>query len=271
MIRAGAILLAMLAMMRPAAAETVQLYAAGSLKGALTDIAKAYDASTGNKVEAKYGPSGLLKKEIAGGAKADVFASANMEHPQALHDEKKSGPVIRFARNKLCALVRPGLAVDSAGLLKHMLDPSVKLGTSTPKADPSGDYACEVFRKADAITPGAQAVLEKKALQLTGGAASATPPSGRAVYGWHVSEGRADIFLTYCTNALAAQKEDPRQQIVALPDNLTVGADYGLTVMLGASSSAQQFAEFIMSSQGQQILAGHGFGAGRRYNQEDVA
>jgi molybdate transport system substrate-binding protein len=69
-----------------------------------------------------------------------------MEHPQALHDEKKSGPVFRFARNKLCALVRPGLVVDSATLLDRMLDPDLKLGTSTPKADPSGDYAFEVFR-----------------------------------------------------------------------------------------------------------------------------
>ena len=100
--------LATLAMIGPAAAETVQLYAAGSLRGALTEIAKAYESSTGNKVEAKYGPSGLLKTEISAGAKADVFASANMEHPQALHDEKKGGPVLRFARNKLCALVRPG-------------------------------------------------------------------------------------------------------------------------------------------------------------------
>jgi len=263
MIRAGATLLAMVAMAGPTAAETVHLYAAGSLKGALTDIARAYDASTGNKIEAKYGPSGLLKNEIAGGARADVFASANMEHPQALHDEKKSGPVIRFAGNKLCALVRPGLELESASLLKFMLDPDTKLGTSTPKADPSGDYAFDVFRKADAIKPGAKAVLEKKALQLTGGAASATPPAGRTVYGWHVAEGRADIFLTYCTNALAAQKEDSRQRIVPLPDNLAVGADYGLTVMAGASPSAQQFAEFIMSSQGQQILASHGFVAGK--------
>ena len=35
-------------------------------------------ASTGSKVEGKYGPSGLLRDEIAHGAKADVFASANM-------------------------------------------------------------------------------------------------------------------------------------------------------------------------------------------------
>src|SRR6516165_519024 len=110
-----------------------------------------------------------------------------------LHDQNKSGPVIRFARNTLCALVKPGLKVDSANLLDFMLDPGVKLGTSTPKADPSGDYAFEVFSKADAIRPGAQATLENKALQLTGSAGSAKPPPGRTIYGWHVAEGRADI------------------------------------------------------------------------------
>jgi hypothetical protein len=50
-----------------------------------------------------------------------------------------------------------------------------------------------------------------------------------------LAEGHADIFLTYCTNAVAAQKENPRQQIVNLHDNLAVGADYGLTVISGSS------------------------------------
>jgi len=214
-------------------------------------------------VSAKYGASGLLKDEISKGAKADVFASANMEHPQALHDQNKSGPVIRFARNTLCALVKPGLKVDNVNLLEHMLDPGVKLGTSTPKADPSGDYALEVFRKADAIRPGSQAALENKSLQLTGSADSAKPPPGRTVYGWHVAEGHADIFLTYCTNALAAQKENPGQQIVNLPDNLAVGADYGLTVLSSSSPVAKQFANFIMSPEGQAILMKHGFTPGK--------
>jgi len=245
------------------AAEIIQLYAAGSLKLALTEVAQTYEASTGNKVETKFGASGLLKNEISSGAKADVFASANMEHPQALHDEKKSGPVIRFARNALCALVRPGLKVDSANLLERMLDPAVKLGTSTPKADPSGDYAFEVFSKANVIKPGAQATLEKKALQLTGDTASTPPPTGRSVYSWQLAEGRADIFLTYCTNAQTAQKENPGQQIVALPDSLAVGAEYGLTVTNGAPSAAQKFADFILSSQGQQILMKHGFAPGK--------
>ena len=61
--------------------------------------------------------------------------------------------------------------------------------------------------RAETVRPGAQALIEKKALQLTGGAGSAPPPPDRTAYGWHVAEGRADIFLTYCTNAQTAQKE----------------------------------------------------------------
>jgi molybdate transport system substrate-binding protein len=144
-----------LAMSAPAYAETVPLYAAGSLRDALTDVAKAFEAKTGGQVEAKFGPSGTLKDEIAAGAKAQVFASANMEHPQALHDAGKSGPVVRFARNKMCALAHPLLKIDSTNLLERMLDPAVKLGVSTPRADPSGDYAIEIFRKAGMIKPGA--------------------------------------------------------------------------------------------------------------------
>jgi len=257
--RVAVITLAILAMTGPAMSETIQLYAAGSLKAALSDVAKTYETASGNKVEAKWGASGLLKNDIAGGAKTDIFASANMEHPQALHDAGKSGVVVLFTRNRLCALVRPGLQVDSTNLLEQMLDPNVKLGSSTPKADPSGDYAFEVFAKAEALKPGARAALEKKALLLVGAADSAVPPPGRTTYGWHIAEGRADIFLTYCTNAMAAQKENPAQQVVALPEKLSVGADYGLTVMNGASPAAQAFAQFVVSEAGQKIMESHGF------------
>ena len=243
------------------AADPVLLHAAGSLRGALTEISKAFEVATGITVQAKYGASGTLKDAISGGEKTEVFASANMEHPQALATAKRSGPVVLFARNKLCALLRAGLAVTSSDLLDRMLNPAIKLGTSTPKADPSGDYAFEVFRKAEALKAGAQATLEKKALLLTGGPSSPQPPPGRSLYGMLVAEGKADIFLTYCTNALAAQKENPGQQIVALPDVLAVGADYGLTVMTEASRNAYRLAMFILSADGQRILASHGFAA----------
>lgn len=241
--------------------EPVLLHAAGSLRGALTEVAKEFEAAGLGKVQAKFGASGLLKNEIAGGARAEVFASANMEHPQALAQEKRSGPVVLFARNRLCALVRPGLDVTPASLLDRMLDAQIKLGTSTPKADPSGDYAWEVFHKAEKIKPGSLAALEKKALQLTGGPSSPPAPPDRSIYGDLVAEGAADIFLTYCTGAKAAQQENPAQQIVALPEALAVGADYGLTVINGASPAAYQFAMFILAGQGQRTLAKHGFAA----------
>jgi ABC-type molybdate transport system substrate-binding protein len=142
-----------------------------------------------------------------------------------------------------------------------MLEAPVRLGTSTPRADPSGDYAWEVFRRADAQRPGAFATLSHKALQLTGGPASVAAPAGRSLYGMLVSQGRADIFLTYCTNALAAARENPGQRVIPLPDNLAVGADYGLTVMNAAAPAAWRFAMFILSGDGQRVLASRGFAA----------
>jgi ABC-type molybdate transport system substrate-binding protein len=184
-----------------------------------------------------------------------------MEHPQALAGARKSGPVILFARNRLCALARPGVAVDTATLLDRMLDHNVKLGTSTPRADPSGDYAWELFRKAEKLQPGAFATLERKALKLVGGPDAPTAPPGRTVYGVLIAEGKADLFLTYCTNAIEAKKDVPGAQIIALPDELAVGADYGLTLIANAPSDAYRFAMSILSADGQRVLAKYGFSA----------
>jgi ABC-type molybdate transport system substrate-binding protein len=235
------------------------LYAAGSLREALGHVAEIFGRSAGLKVDGTFGPSGLLRGKISAGARADVFASANTEHPAALAKAGKAGPVAIFARNVLCALVRPGLKLTPDGLLTAMLDPQIKLGTSTPQADPSGDYAFAVFAKAEALSPGAQAALAGKARQLTGGPLSRQPQPGRNFYGQLVAEGEADIFLTYRTGALVAQAENPGQQIVSLPASLGVGADYGLTVIAGAADGAQNLAAFILSKEGQAILAEHGF------------
>jgi len=243
------------------AAEPVQLYAAGSLRSALTEVSAAFETTTGVKVQAKFGASGTLKDEIEGGAPAQVFASANMEHPQTLAAAKQSGPVVLFARNQLCALARPGLTVATATLLDRMLDPGVRLGTSTPRADPSGDYAWEVFRKADKLRPGAFTTLERKALQLVGGPGAPAAAPGRSVYAMLIAEGKADLFLTYCTNAAEARREVTAATVVALPDNLAVGADYGLTVLANTPPDAYRFAMFVLSADGQRVLAKYGFSA----------
>ena len=47
-----------------------------------------------------------------------------------------------------------------------------------------------------------------------------------------------------------------------LPAPLAVGADYGLTVLTGARAErAVRLMSFILSPEGQAILARHGFGA----------
>lgn len=257
----SALVLGLSVMTDAASAQSVQLYSAGSLKGAWLDMIEAFAAATGIKVEPRFGPSGALKDAILAGANADVFTSANMEHPRALATARLSGSAVLFARNRLCALARPGLAVEPATILDRMLDPAVKLATSTPKADPAGDYAWSVFHKADAIRPGAFAQLDRKALQLVGGPNSPPPPEGRSGYGALVASGAADLFLLYCTAAKVAEQENPGQRAIALPPELAVGADYGLAVLNRAPPDAYRLALFILSNDGQRILAKAGFDA----------
>lgn len=240
-------------------AEDVKLIAAGSLKAALGDVAKAFTAETGTAVATTFGPSGLMRKKIEAGEKFDVFASANMKHPKTLNEAGKSGDVTLFARNKLCALAAPGVQADTASLLEVMLKPEIKLGTSTPKADPSGDYAFRLFDKAEALKAGATQALKDKSLQLTGGETSEKAPEGRFLYAWVVDSGRADVFLTYCTNAVLARRDNDKLQIIAIPEDLSVGADYGLTVINGAPDAGEKLAAFILGDKGQEILAGYGF------------
>ena len=132
----------------------VRLHAAGSLRAVMLDIAKAYSEAYGVAVVPTFGGSGLLKDRLEKGEPGDVFASADMGNPQALTSAGKSGPTVLFAHNHLCAILRPGLKATPASLLATLLDPSIKVGTSTPVGDPGGDYAWAVFRKADAVRPG---------------------------------------------------------------------------------------------------------------------
>ena len=152
---------------------------------------------------------------------------------------------------------------DPETLLAVMLDPAVRLGTSTPKADPSGDYAWEVFRRAEAVRPGNRERLEAKALKLTGNPEMPQPPTDRNVYAWHFAENRADLFLGYCTNAKAFETELPGARTIELPPELAVGAEYGLTVLeaTAAPRAAAALAFYILSNDGQRILRKHGFDA----------
>jgi len=242
----------------PAAAGDVTAFAAGSLRVPLTDVAQAYERETGRSVALTFGPSGLLRDRIGSGEAVHVFASANMEHPRGLEAFGWTSAVLRFARNSMCVLAAPWIDVSSRDVLDLLLDPAVTVGTSTPKSDPCGDYAWEVFRKADALRPGAFATLTAKARQLIGGPQSPQPPD-RNVYAMLVAEAVVDVFVTYRTNAALARRERPALRTVPLPSALAVGADYGLAVGRDAPPAAREFAAFVMAIEGQRVLAAYGF------------
>jgi molybdate transport system substrate-binding protein len=241
------------------AADQISVYAAGSLRGPLTEAAQSFEQKSGVKVDFVFGASGLLKDRIDRGEVADVFASANTEHPQALAANGKLLVPQIFARNQMCALASPGVEVASATLLDRILSTDIKLGTSTPKADPAGDYAWKVFEKAEKLRPGAYATLSAKALKLTGGPESPSPPQNRSGYGELVATGKADIFLLYCTSAMIAVREQPQLKQVVLPRSLAVSADYGIGIAKNARVGARGFVDFLASDEGQKIFARFGF------------
>jgi molybdate transport system substrate-binding protein len=241
--------------------SVVRVLAAGSLRSAISEIGSAFLNATGVRVESSFGPSGVLRERIEKGEQADLFASADMGNPLSLSQAGKSSSVVLFARNRLCALVRPGLTITSGTLLSTLLDPQIKLGTSTPKADPAGDYTWAMFAKADAVRPGSRSQLETKALQLMGGPTSAALPAGMDLFAWHLHEGRADIFLAYCSAGAAFKTALPNATVVNLPPELAIGADYGLTLLPTKNESAAAFALFILSQDGQKILSRNGFDA----------
>jgi len=252
---------ALSATMAQAQPVEVTVFAAGSLRGALIDVAQAWQAAEPNaRVQFSFGASGLLKDRLAGGERADVFASANMEHPQALAGAGRAALPKAFARNQLCALAAPSVDVAAATLVSRLLDPAIRLGTSTPKADPAGDYTWLMFERIEQRGhAGAFKTLSGKALQLTGGPNSPPPPADRSVYGAVMAAGQADIFITYCTGAVVAVREVPSLRRVEVPADINVSASYGIALMNGASAEAGRFVEFVLSPPGQAVLARHGF------------
>jgi molybdate transport system substrate-binding protein len=254
-----------LAMIEPLRAEDapgVRVLAAGSLRTAIGEIAAAFAYATKIKVATGFGPSGVLRERIEKGEATDVFASADMGNPLALFRAGKAGPVVLFARNRLCALVRPGLSLTPDIFLATLLDPQIKLGTSTPKADPLGDYTWAMFGKADSIRPGSRATLEAKAQKLIGGPPiTAAPPAGVDIFAWHLQQGHADIFIEYCSAGGDFKKDLPGATVVDLPPQLATGADYGLTLLPTKNANAADFAFFILSPEGQAILSHNGFDA----------
>lgn len=238
----------------------LRIYAAGSLKSLLTEAATAFTAREGIAVQTTFGPSGLLRDRLRSGERADIFASADMANPQILADAGLAEAPVLFARSRFCAMARPGLAMTSENVLDVLLRPDIRVGTSTPGADPGGDYAWVFFRLADKVRPGAFQQLDAKALQLVGGPASPEPPAGQPLWPWLME--RADVFLLYCNSARTAAQQLPGASIVLPPAPLDVTPEYGLGILrAGDRQRAERFVRFLRSPEGTSLLTKWGFTA----------
>jgi len=161
--------IALVLLVSPGLAETLQVVGAGSLSEAFTDLIRRFPAGTDTIAMPEFGPSGLMREKIELGMNADLFASADMEQARRLAMGHPERSVIHFTRNRLCAIARTAVGLTEANMLERLLDPAVRLATSTPGADPGGDYAFAVFARAEAVRTGARAALAAKALKLYGG------------------------------------------------------------------------------------------------------
>jgi molybdate transport system substrate-binding protein len=249
---------AIVSVVEPASADTLKVMGAGSLRAAFTDLLHRFPAGTDTIAEPEFGASGLMRQKIEAGAQVDVFASADMGQARKLAADHPERMVIHFTRNSLCAIARPAVGLTSDNMLERLLDPAVRIATSTPGNDPMGDYTWAVFARADAVKQGARATLEAKALKLVGGGEK-TPPlvSGKGpVEGIFIAD-RADAMLIYCSATAALQHEIPSLTVVKLPPTLIVGPANGM-VILDAKPVALRFAAFVMSEQGQAVLRDHG-------------
>jgi molybdate transport system substrate-binding protein len=164
-----------------------------------------------------------------------------------------------FTRNTLCAVAVPKVGLTTANFLERLLDPSVKLGTSTPKADPAGDYTWEMFRRADALCPGSYEILDKKAQQIVGGPTSNAPVEGKDPAVAALAAGKVDVVIGYCTSGKLRLVQMPELHVAALPSEIATGPEYGPAVLKGADPRALDLALFMLSPEGQQIFSNYGF------------
>ncbi|MFP1892859.1 substrate-binding domain-containing protein [Lonsdalea quercina] len=233
----------------------LQLLAAGSLRGVWPLLMAAFETKTRLATQTAFGPAGLLRQRIEQGAPCDLFASANQNHAEALVMRGLALSATPLAVNRLCLTASASAAARSQDWLTLLLDPDLRLATSTPGSDPSGDYAWQLFERIERHRCGAAAYLQAKALRLVGGPDSPPVPAGEMAAYWLIMSGQADLFVGYASYAPRLQSL-PGIRVFPLPDDDNIRADY--TVAL-CHPNAQPLAEFLSSAEARKILQNGGF------------
>jgi molybdate transport system substrate-binding protein len=220
--------------------------AASSLTNAFQKLGPLFEtANPGTRVQFNFGASGALLQQIAKGAPADVFASADQETMDQAQSQNLIQPASRrnFALNALVIIVPAtgGQAPKALGDLAQAGYQRITIGL--PSSVPVGRYTKSVLEQAglwSAIEPkmiGAQNV--RQALDYT-------------------ARGEVDAGFVYATDA--AMMPDKVKVALTVPTPTPVLYPIAPISSSANPAAAQKFVAFIQSDPAQTVLAKYGFG-----------
>lgn len=215
--------------------------AAASLTDAFGEIEAAFEeANPDVDVVLNLGASSALREQILEGAPADVFASANTSNmDQVVEADEASDPEI-FVTNLLEIAVPPGNPGGVTGL-DDFANEELFIGLCEEEV-PCGDFGRQALENAG-VTPSIDT----------------NEPDVRALL-TKVEAGELDAGIVYVTDV---QSTDGAVEGVEIPDEFNVVAEYPIAALTNAPNpdAAAAFVEFVLSDDGQAILAEYGFGA----------
>ena len=232
---------------------TLTVYAAASLTDAFKEIGANFQHSHANvTVTFNFAGSQQLEQQLAQGATADVFASANTKY---MEEAVKAGLVTdgtqkTFVHNRLIVIV-PKNNPAHIQTLQDLGKPGVKI-VLADKSVPVGQYALAFLDKASAdATYGAgykASVLKNVA---------SYEDNVKSVFS-KVQLGEADAGIVY-TSDVSTHGDEVGS--LAVPDALNTIAAYPIALVKVShySAMAQQFVNYVLSTDGQTVLTKYGF------------
>ena len=236
------------------AGDEVIVFAAASLTDAFEELSGAFEAShNGVTVIRNYDSSSSLAIQLIEGASADVYASANWRQMEVAQEEGRiAGEPVSFATNRLVVLVP---AANPAGItsLADLALPGLRLVLAAPSV-PVRDYTDRMIESLAADPAYGPAYREAIYANL-----ASEEHSVRQVVA-KVALGEADAGIVYVSDVTPDVAD--RVLRIEIPEPYNVLATYPVGVVSNAPNPelAQEFIRFLLSEEGQAVLARWGFG-----------
>ena len=229
------------------------IFTAASLTDAFKEMgANLEQANPGTKVLFNFAGSPTLRTQLAQGARADVFASADEPNMQGAQKEGSiaSEPRI-FVRNQLVAIV-PAANPAQVMRLQDLAKSGVKL-VLTNKEVPVGNYSRQALTKMSQDAAFGAEFTTRVLANLVSEETNVKQVVAK------VQLGEADAGIVYSSDVTPAVRG--AVQVLAIPESFNVTARYPIAVVREApnAAGARAFVDYVLSPAGQAILTKHGF------------